>query len=211
MTEATTESTSSIEFFFDPGCPWTWATSRWLVEAAGRRRIDIAWRSLSLGVLNAGRDIPEQYLKPMEVAKHVHRVFAALREDRRNDLIGAVYTEYGRRVHHDAAEPTVELVRQIVIASGAAAYLGTVDEEQWDEPVEASTDEAVSLAGQDVGSPILAFGTPRFAISGPIVSPPPTGDDGVRLLDLVFACAQIPGFFELKRGRSSGPEFGPRP
>ncbi len=205
------ELPASIEFFFDPGCPWTWATSRWLVEAADQRGISIVWRSLSLGVLNAGRDVPQQYRNPMEVADRAHRVFAALLHDGRNDLVGAVYTEYGRRVHHDATDPTVDLVREIVSSAGAADYLEAIDEEKWDERVAASTNEAVSLAGPDVGSPILAFGTPRFAIFGPIVSPPPTGHAGLRLLELVLASAQVPGFFELKRGRSQPAQFGPRP
>ena len=38
---------TSIEFYFDPGCPWTWLTSRWLVDAADQRGIDVQWRSLS--------------------------------------------------------------------------------------------------------------------------------------------------------------------
>jgi len=205
------EPIRSIEFFFDPGCPWTWATSRWLVDATESRGIEIIWRSLSLGVLNAGRDVPERYLKPMEVANRAHRVFAALAQDGRNDLIGAVYAEYGRRVHHDDADPTFELVRKVTVAAGAADYVDAIEDDKWDGAVEASTEEAISLGGQDVGSPILAFGTPRFGIFGPIVSPPPTGDDGSRLLDLVLESARIPGFFELKRGRPSDPEFGPRP
>lgn len=105
----------------------------------------------------------------------------------------------------------MELVRESITAAGAATCLGAIDEEKWDESVEASTNEATSLAGPDVGSPIVAFGTPRFAIFGPIVSPPPTGDDALRLLDLVLTSAQVPGFFELKRGRSQEAEFGPRP
>ncbi len=210
MTESTVHSMGSVDFFFDPGCPWTWATSRWLVEATGRRSIEVAWRSLSLAVLNAGQDVPEQYRQPMDIAARAHRVFSALLADGRNDLVGAVYSEYGRRVHHDAAEPSLGLLGDTVIAAGAADYIGAIDDESWDEPVEASTNEAVALAGPDVGSPVLAFGTPRFAIFGPIVSPPPRGEDGTKLLDLVFATAEIPGLFELKRGRHEF-EFGPRP
>ena len=204
-------TTSPIDFYFDPGCPWTWATSRWLVEAATQRGTEIVWRSLSLAMLNAGREVPEQYIKLMEVVAQAHRVFAALDEGGRNDLLGAVYTEYGRRVHHDGETPTADLVREIVVDAGAGDYLDALGEQRWDASVEASTNEAVALAGPDVGSPVLAFGTPRFGVFGPIVSPPPTGDDALRLLDLVLASADVPGFFEVKRGRDEEPAFGPRP
>lgn len=206
-----TASTTSIDFFFDPACPWTWATSRWLVEAAGSRGLDIEWRNLSLAVLNADQDVPEQYRRPMEMSALAHRVIAALHQSGRNDLVAALYTEYGRRVHHDGVVATPELVREVVESAGAGDYLAAADEEKWDQLVEESTGEAIALVGPGVGSPVLAFGTPRFAIFGPIVSPPPRGDDGARLLDVVLSTAEIPGFSELKRGRTSGPDPGPRP
>ena len=202
---------TTIEFYFDPGCPWTWLTSRWLVEAAGQRDIDIQWRSLSLGVLNAGREIPEQYRSAMAAGSAAHRVIAALLADGRNDLVGEFYTEYGRRVHHDASPLSVQLVRDVADASGAGAWADAVDDASWDDGVAASTHEATGLAGPDVGSPIIAFGEPRTGIFGPIVSPPPTGDDALRLLDRVLDVTTIPGFHELKRGRTTGPQLGPRP
>lgn len=206
---ATTPTT--VEFFFDPGCPWTWMTSRWLVDAAGQRGIDIQWRSLSLSVLNAGKDVPEQYRAAMAAGTAAHRVIAALLAADRNDLVGEFYTEHGRRRFHDAAQVSIPLVRAIAEASGAAGWADAVDDATWDEGIAASTQLAVRLAGPDVGSPVLAFGEPRTAIFGPIVSPPPTGRNALRLLDHVLDAALIPGFFELKRGRSSGPQFGPRP
>jgi hypothetical protein len=202
---------TTIEFFFDPGCPWTWATSRWLVSATGQRDVAISWRILSLAVLNEGREIPEQYRSAMAAGRGFHRLVAALLADGERDLVGALYSEYGRRVHHDGASPSVEVVRAGATAAGAGAWLEALDQESWDEVLRASTDEAVGLAGPDVGSPVLAFDEPRLGIFGPIVSPPPAGDDAVRLLELVVDAARTPGFFELKRGRRTGPQPGPRP
>ncbi|CAN5848489.1 hypothetical protein BH18ACT2_BH18ACT2_14290 [soil metagenome] len=63
-----------------------------------------------------------------------------------------------------------------------------------------------------MGSPVLAFGdSTRVGYFGPIVSPPPQGDPALALLEHVVAAAETPGFFELKRGRNEGPQFGPRP
>ncbi|MDQ1650056.1 MAG: hypothetical protein QOG60_2113, partial [Frankiaceae bacterium] len=61
MTEAVTESvtrtvgpTTTVEFWFDPICPFTWLTSRWVVDIAARRGLTIDWKLMSLGVLNNG-------------------------------------------------------------------------------------------------------------------------------------------------------------
>jgi hypothetical protein len=202
---------TEIELFFDPTCPWTWNTSRWLLDAAAQRQVEVRYRSLSLQVLNAGRDIPERFRAGMEASGRAHRLFAALRADGRNDLIGAVYTEWGRRHFHDGEAPSLALVRASADAAGAAAWLGAVDDARWDADIEASTREAVELAGPDVGSPVLVFDEPRIGLFGPVVSPPPSGPPAAALLDVVVAGARTPGFLELKRGRSGPPAFGARP
>lgn len=65
--------------------------------------------------------------------------------------------------------------------------------------------------GSGVGSPVLAFGEPRTGIFGPIVSPPPSGEKAVALLEHVVAAVTMPAFYELKRERRGGPQYGPRP
>ena len=58
----TTMSSKQVEFYLDPGCPWTWLTSRWLVDVAAQRGdLEIAWRPFSLALLNAGRPVPPQF------------------------------------------------------------------------------------------------------------------------------------------------------
>ena len=205
------DTPTRLEFFFDPGCPWTWATSRWLVDAAAVRGIEVVWRNLSLGVLNEGRELSEHLRLTLPAGKVAHRLIAALVAADRNDLIGDFYTEYGRRVHHDKVAPSVELVREVAAAAGCGEWLGAVDDEAWDAPVAESTRLAMSLAGPDVGSPIIAFGSPLVGIFGPIVSPPPTDEQGQRLLDVVLLGAQCGGFFEIKRGRSGPVQLGERP
>jgi len=52
----------SITFWFDPSCPFTWRTSRWVLDVASRRAEQVRWRFLSLSLLNEGKDdIPAQY------------------------------------------------------------------------------------------------------------------------------------------------------
>lgn len=186
-------------------------TARWLVDASEQVGAHIEWANLSLAVVNADREIPEQYRSAIDAGVRAHRVIAALRADERNDLVGAFYTEWGRRVHHDGNEPTNTLAAEVAEAVGAGTWRGAADEESWDAEVERSTKEGQELAGGDVGSPVLAFGSPAVGAFGPIVSPPPQGDDAVALLQQVVGALASPAFFELKRNRTHGPRFGPRP
>lgn len=208
--------TTTYEFFFDPSCPWTWITSRWLVDATSRTGAAIEWRNLSLAVVNADREIPEQYRSAMEAGTRAHRVIAALRAADRNDLVGAFYTEWGRRTFLDGVEPRADLAAEVADAVGAGQWSAAAEDNSWDGEVERSTKEGQDLAGgSDVGSPVLAFAAaatadrPRVGFFGPIVSPAPEGDDAVALLTHVEAAAALPSFYELKRGRTDGPQFTP--
>ncbi len=205
-------ASQTFQFFFDPVCPWTWMTSRWLVDAAEQTGATVEWHNLSLAVVNADREIPEQYRAAVQASIKAHRVIAALLADGEQGLVGDFYTEWGRRAHHDGVEPSATLVAEVAGAVGADRWAAAADDESWDAAIERSTAEGQELAGgDDVGSPVLAFGSPRVGVFGPIVSPPPEGAAAVALLDQVVAAASNPAFFELKRGRTGGPRMGPRP
>jgi hypothetical protein len=186
-----------IDFFFDPTCPWTWLSSRWLVDAARHRPVEVAWRPLSLLRLKGQHD-------PTASSVAVHRVIAALCAAGRHDLSGGLYEKIGRETHDRGERLDHDLARRVAkeVASDWAAAL---DDESLDEAVAAATREAMDLAGPDVGSPVLALVEPRVGAFGPIVNPGPRGEAAGRLLDLVVEFVTTPGLLELKRGRGGDP------
>jgi hypothetical protein len=75
-----------------------------------------------------------------------------------------------------------------------------LDDAALDDEIRGETDEALTLTGRDVGTPILHFRPPTgTAFFGPVISRLPSPEDSVTLWDHVIALAEFPGFAEIKR------------
>lgn len=114
---------ASVEFWFDPACPFTWRTSRWLVDVAGRRRIDVQWRLMSLSILNEGRDVPEQYREGMRQSRRALRVLAAAQQASGLGAVGCLYTIVGGHKHEQGQVYDDEMLRTGVAEAELPAEL----------------------------------------------------------------------------------------
>ena len=45
-------SRETLDLWFDTACPWAWMTSRWGLEVAKVRDIDVKFHVMSLNILN---------------------------------------------------------------------------------------------------------------------------------------------------------------
>jgi hypothetical protein len=188
-----------VVFHFDPICPWTWLTSRWLTEVAGSRSLTLGFRSLSLRIVN---DVPPGRYVPLDVGFEALRVVEALSADGDHAGAARLYTALGEEVHRGKRSLDRALLAEVLAASGLPASItAAASDDAWDDAVAASTATAVDAAGGGIGSPVVRWPATGRAASGPIVSPPPTGADALRLWDAVCTAIEIPSFFELKRGR----------
>lgn len=193
----------TVTFWFDPTCPFTWRTSRWVRDTAARRGETVHWRFLSLAVLNEGRDVPEQYRAPMAWGKSVHRVLAAADERYGQQSVDRLYTAIGTRIHERGAERDATTLTDAIAEAGLPAELaGAADDTALDEAVRASHDEAQARVGTETGSPVMALDDgPGFF--GPVVVPIPEGQDADRLFEALRLLSAVPQFSELKRVRNS--------
>lgn len=196
-------TTPDVVFHFDPACPWTWLTSRWLVDVAEQRGLDVAWQPLSLKVVN-GDNIPEQYRSRTDATFVALRAVTALADAGDHQAAGRLYTALGDAFFRKGVEPTQESVKEIVVAAAAQAA-DALDDASYDAAIVERTTSIVEATGGDVGSPVLSFPSSGASIFGPIVNPSPTGEDAVRLWDAVRAAVTVPWFYELKRGRAGRP------
>lgn len=200
-----TENVPNVEFWFDPICPWCWMTSRWAQEVSEVRGFPIAWHPISLAILNEGHD-HGSYAEGHRQGNRMGRVVVAAERAHGAEVVGKLYTEFGTRIHPGGRDDYDEIIAESIAAAGLPATLAqAADDESIDAELRANTDHAMEIAGPNVGVPIISID--GVAFFGPVVTPAPTGETALRLWDGIYAAASVPGFYELKRGRTAGPKF----
>ncbi|OJF13664.1 DsbA family protein [Couchioplanes caeruleus] len=190
-----------VTYFFDPACPFTWRTSRWLVAVAPERNLTVRWRAFSLSILN-GDDIPERYRAVAAASSRALRLVEALRADHRDDDVAAFYTEMGTRTHEAGTPLSDEIVVQAATAAGIADPEAVLDDASWDEAVRESHELAFGSAGPDIGSPVLLVEGAARAVHGPVIGDVPAREEALAIWDAVVPLARSDTFFTLQRGHS---------
>jgi predicted DsbA family dithiol-disulfide isomerase len=206
MPDATAERTVA-DFWFDPLCPWAWITSRWILNAAEVRDLDVRWHVMSLAELNSGRDdLPEKYKELMAQAWGPVRIVVAAEQAHGPEVVGPLYTALGTRFHVQGEDRDRDTIAKALADVGLPADLvDAADSDAYDEALRASHYEGMNQVGMDVGTPVIAVD--GVAFFGPVVTPAPRGEAAGRLWDGVLAVAGTPGFYELKRTRDEAPSF----
>ena len=177
-------------------------------EVAPTRDLQVRWRPYSLLLRDGPEGLQDWKAALWGASLRAVRIMKALDADDPDRVRGfyeAVVTQ-GMAAYNAGRPPFQELEGALVAAGVAASYAGAADQAAWDEPIRQSMAEASAVVGEGIGTPALVLHLdPPVGLLGPLVSPPPTGAEAVRLWDAVVAFATMPGVLELSRPRPRRP------
>jgi predicted DsbA family dithiol-disulfide isomerase len=188
--------TESVQFYFDPLCPWAWMTSLWIREVRNHVPINIEWKFFSLAGVNERADV---WHGPL-------RICALAGREGGQDAIDRAYLALGRMFHErDKSFDEIDQLAQV-----AAPYLEEVglDPSLATRALEdPDTLREVLTQHQDAVERMQAFGVPWIVVDGdemgffgPVIGELPTGDDAVKLWEHFQWIGRQPYLYELKRG-----------
>lgn len=195
-----------VTLHFDPSCPFTWRTSRWLVDVTARAGVELRYRPFEISAGSALDEVDERWRERVAQGRRFLRGVEAAGRDGRYDVVAAAYAAYGKHVHEAGEDPTAALVEQVWTDAGGERYVAALDDVGLDAAVLEARHRGTELAGDEIGSPVTVIGSTdgsERGFFGPVVWPFPTGENADRLWTAVVSAAAVPEFFELKTRRTA--------
>lgn len=203
---------TSIEFYFDPSCPFCWITSRWLLQVQAERDIDISWRQFSLALKNNELEAREGETARAEAHRGSHRVQRVLyRATREHDAAAIdLYSEFGIRFHIMEKPFDDDMIREVLAAKNLPLdLLAAADDASIDDSLQQEIDSAIEAAGADIGVPTIVFvgkDGKRTGYFGPVLNELPANpEESLAIWDGLEKLATTSSFYELKRSRPGDP------
>ena len=200
-----------VDLWFDPVCPYSWTTSRWLCEVEQRRPLDVRYHVMSLYLLNEHRtDVTPAGRRVFGSSRGPSRVATAAACTFGDEVLRDFYTAFGELVFDQWRRPSSAeyhaAIRSALTKVGLPGDLeDAMESDEHDEALRRSHETGIAPIGGEVGTPITHID--GVAFFGPVLNAIPRGDDAIRVFDGAVLLAGYPQFFELKRTRVCPPVF----
>ncbi|WP_432021281.1 mycothiol-dependent nitroreductase Rv2466c family protein [Streptomyces sp. 1222.5] len=193
---------SSVDFHFDPMCPFAYAASLWIRDVRAQIGTTVNWRFFSLEEVNRADGRKHPWERPWSYGWSLMRIGALLR---RQDpaLLDAWYLCIGQELHERGGKPhDPDVARTLLRSIGQEPAV--LDEALADSTThdDIRTDHQRVLDAGGFGVPTLFFPDGQ-CLFGPVLIHPPTGDRAVRLWDSFTALLEFPHVYEIQRPKNA--------
>ena len=197
---------AEIDLYVDPVCPFTWVTTRWLLDNSDEHTVVL--RQMSLAVLN-GEDADAGDDPMLVRSRRFGRVFAAVTRRGGNAAFASLYLALGPLLHPRTQDTDDDAaVGAALEASGVdAGVIDALDDSRYDSDIGRAHDASQAALGGSGGSPIISIDGHSF--NGPVLTTPPPPGEAAALLRAIITAATTPGFAALQRPYSGPPDFTP--
>jgi hypothetical protein len=201
--------TESVEFSFDPRCPWCYQTARWALRLEELKALDLSWSVFCLELHNF--DGERKDFDPIaSKSAPALRTSVVVRDSVGEAACGGFYAALGRRYFFDLENLALGATIRGALEDAALAP------DLYDEALsDWSSWDTVVIDHERLARESRGFGVPFFrldagkgpAMFGPVIKEIPPDDEALALLEHVIWLIRNSDFYELKSGRNEYPDL----
>lgn len=190
-----------MDFHFDPMCPFAYQTAVWIRDVRAQTGLTVNWRFFSLEEINRVEGKKHPWERDWSYGWSLMRIGALLRRTDMS-LLDRWYAAIGHELHTLGGKPhDPSVARRLLISIGADESIldAALADPATHDDVRAEHQRVVDAGG---------FGVPTLFLDGqclfgPVLVNPPSGEDAVKLWNLVVSMAELPNVYELQRPKSA--------
>ncbi|WP_099025489.1 DsbA family oxidoreductase [Mycolicibacterium palauense] len=191
---------SSVDFHFDPMCPFAYQTSLWIRAVRDQTPLTVNWRFFSLEEVNRVEGKKHPWERDWSYGWSLMRIGALLRRSGQ-EMLDRWYAAIGAELHDRGGKPhDPDVARRLLGEIGAPeAFDAALADPSTHDEVRADHQRVLDAGGYGVPTLFLD----GQCLFGPVLVDPPTGPEALTLWTVVTGMAALPHVYELQRPKTA--------